>query len=81
MAHIKVTLDNIGYYRNEGSGGVDVVIGNIRRTIWTRSSDGAMSTGTYRWADGEPSLTVEGDLPEELFKELEARYQARKPAR
>lgn len=53
---------------------------NIRRTTWTRSNDGAMSTGTYKWVAGEASLIVEGALSEELFRELEGRYQAMKLA-
>jgi hypothetical protein len=39
-----------------------------------------MSTGTYKWVAGEASLIVEGELPEELFRELEGRYQAMKLA-
>ena len=80
MAHTQVTLNNVAYYRNQGSGGVDVVIGNLRRTTWTRSSDGAMSTGTYKRVAGAESLIVEGELSEELFRELERRYQAMKLA-
>jgi hypothetical protein len=80
MAYVQVTLNNVAYFRNEGSGGVDVVIGNLRRTTWTRSTDGAMSTGTYRGVAGRVSLIVEGELSEELFRELEGRYEARKLA-
>jgi hypothetical protein len=80
MTHTQITLDGVVYFRNHGSGGVDVVIGNIRRTTWTRKSDGAKSTGTYRWIDGHASLTVQGDLPDELFTELEQRYEAMKLA-
>ena len=80
MAHSQITLDDEVYFRNQGSGGVDVVIGNIRRTTWTRRSDGAKSTGTYRWSDGHMSLMVEGDLADELFRELERRYEALKLA-
>jgi hypothetical protein len=76
MAQAQLTLNGVIYHRNEGSGGVDVVIGIMRRTTWTRSGDGAMSTGTHTWVAGEASLDCGGGMP----GELEGRHQAMKLA-